>query len=326
MPQCQAFGCKNLRGCLNEKGEKITCFAIPDPAKSKESYEQCRMWIRAIGTDKFNHKKYKYHRDRVVCEQHFTSECFLDDMKARIMGTKPRKRLKPGSVPTIFSFGPNLEPKLPSRSELRIQAKERRELLESLVPTKKPKKGTKVKSAPVDPVEIPEIEIVVCATQWVNDDDDDDIQIVDGLGESRRVNDDTDFQVGDGLGESRRVNDDTDFQVGAEIGEKRRIVRRYTRFVRDVGIQATPPQATRSIQASCNTVPPPPPGPEHDYIGAPKNIPIGDVPAELPVTDTEGSGITSPPGSPPDAIPNQILDLESLLGRPLEPNTYLKEN
>lgn len=129
MPQCQAFGCKNLRGCLNEKGEKITCFAIPDPAKSKESYEQCRMWIRAIGTDKFNHKKYKYHRDRVVCEQHFTSECFLDDMKARLMGTKPRKRLKPGSVPTIFSFGPNLEPKLPSRSELRIQAKERREVI-----------------------------------------------------------------------------------------------------------------------------------------------------------------------------------------------------
>lgn len=45
------------------------------------------------------------------------------------------------------------------------------------------------------------------------------------------------------------------------------IVRRYTRLVRDVGIQVTPPQATRSIQTSCNTVPPPPPGPEHDYLG-----------------------------------------------------------
>lgn len=54
-----------------------------------------------------------------------TSECYVDDMQARLMGTNPPKKLKPGSVPTVFSFLPNLGSELPSRSELRIQSKER---------------------------------------------------------------------------------------------------------------------------------------------------------------------------------------------------------
>lgn len=132
MPQCQAFGCNNLRGSQNEKGERIAFFPIPDPAKSDESYELCRRWIRAIGTDKFDYKKYKFHRDRVVCEEHFTSDCFEDDMKARLMGTEPQKKLKPGSEPTIFSFRPETstgsESERPGRTELRIQAKERQQV------------------------------------------------------------------------------------------------------------------------------------------------------------------------------------------------------
>lgn len=109
-----------MRGCVNEKGDKLSFFSIPNPKKSKENYQLCR-WIHAIGTDKFDHKKYEYHRDRVVCEKHFTTECYVDDMQARLMGTEPKKKLKPGSVPTVFSFLPNLGSELLSRSELRIQ-------------------------------------------------------------------------------------------------------------------------------------------------------------------------------------------------------------
>lgn len=129
MPQCQAFGCSNLRGSLDENGEKIAFFPIPDSSKSEENYELCRQWIRAIGTDKFDHKKYKHHRDRVVCEKHFTPECFEEDLKARLMGTEPQKKLRQGSVPTLFSFRPvttSLE--LPSRTKRRIQAKERQQV------------------------------------------------------------------------------------------------------------------------------------------------------------------------------------------------------
>ncbi|PIK51967.1 hypothetical protein BSL78_11115 [Apostichopus japonicus] len=36
------------------------------------------------------------------CEGHFEEKCFEEDVKARLMGTKPRKNLKPGSFPTIF--------------------------------------------------------------------------------------------------------------------------------------------------------------------------------------------------------------------------------
>lgn len=49
-------------------------------------------------------------------------------MKARLMGTEPQKKLKPGSVPTIFSFRPEIQTGSsgrPGRTKLRIQGKVR---------------------------------------------------------------------------------------------------------------------------------------------------------------------------------------------------------
>lgn len=128
MPQCQAFGCSNKRGDVTADGDRISCFSIPDPKKEPGL---CAKWLHAIGTDKFNPNTYVYHVDRVVCDQHFSKDCFEEDMMAKLMGTTPkRKKLVPGAVPTIFSFRKQLacRPKDRPNTAKRIQAKERKEV------------------------------------------------------------------------------------------------------------------------------------------------------------------------------------------------------
>ena len=39
-----------------------------------------------------------------VCTDHFHPDCFERDLKAELLGTKPRVCLKADAVPTIFSF------------------------------------------------------------------------------------------------------------------------------------------------------------------------------------------------------------------------------
>ena len=93
---CQASGCSNRRTDPGKKG----FFAIPDPLKDRE---RCVKWLNNIGTDKFNIQTYVYHKSRVVCEEHFTPDCFKEDIMAKVMGYTPSKKLlKPGTVPTIF--------------------------------------------------------------------------------------------------------------------------------------------------------------------------------------------------------------------------------
>ncbi|KAJ8051187.1 THAP domain-containing protein 3 [Holothuria leucospilota] len=96
-----------------------------NPRSNKKEPELCKKWLHAIGTDKFNPTTHVYHQDRVVCETHFTKECFEEDMIATIMGTtRKRKKLKPGAVPTIFSFrdGPKSRP----ATQKEIQTKQRK--------------------------------------------------------------------------------------------------------------------------------------------------------------------------------------------------------
>ena len=93
---CQAYGCSNKSG----KGKKRSFFQIPNPDIERE---RCAKWINNIGTDKFYVKTYKFNANRVVCEDHFEQQCFEDDVRAKVMGYAPtRKLLKPDAVPTIF--------------------------------------------------------------------------------------------------------------------------------------------------------------------------------------------------------------------------------
>lgn len=38
-----------------------------------------------------------------LCSEHFTPDCYERDLKAEILGLKPRTMLKPGAIPMVFS-------------------------------------------------------------------------------------------------------------------------------------------------------------------------------------------------------------------------------
>nr|XP_054774718.1 uncharacterized protein LOC129282885 [Lytechinus pictus] len=96
MPMCQAYGCSVRPGENNHK----SAFSIPNPIRDRE---RCAQWLHNIGTDKFDIKTYKYNASRVVCEDHFELDCFREDVRAKIMGYTPRKKmLKSDAIPTIF--------------------------------------------------------------------------------------------------------------------------------------------------------------------------------------------------------------------------------
>ncbi|PIK38322.1 hypothetical protein BSL78_24835 [Apostichopus japonicus] len=96
---CQAYGCSNRVS----KRSQLGFFSIPDPRKEPQ---RCRIWLKKIGTDKFNLKTYTYSKNRVVCEEHFEPDC-IENALATELGFAKRKQLKPGSIPTIFTFPKN---------------------------------------------------------------------------------------------------------------------------------------------------------------------------------------------------------------------------
>ena len=93
MPHCAAFGCTNSSAA----DESLSFFRFPvkDPSLLKQ-------WIHAIGRQKFSPTKHSR-----LCSVHFKEEYFELDIYSQIMAqehTKRRRgrRLKAGSVPTIF--------------------------------------------------------------------------------------------------------------------------------------------------------------------------------------------------------------------------------
>ena len=115
----------------------VYCFAVEcqnDSRKTKGiSYHQfpkdrmvCKEWLAKISRENA-----KITKDSVVCSEHFTPDCFQRNLKAELMGTKSKTRLKPGAVPTIFSHRP--PPKKPRlSSEKRTKEKEKKEVRTNL--------------------------------------------------------------------------------------------------------------------------------------------------------------------------------------------------
>ncbi|KAJ8050228.1 hypothetical protein HOLleu_03345 [Holothuria leucospilota] len=79
---------------------------------------------------KLDFRTFVSSKDLVVCEDHFTEDCFKEDLKSKLMGTKPRKLLKDDAVPTIFSFRP--PPKIRLSSINRIAPSIARQVRKSL--------------------------------------------------------------------------------------------------------------------------------------------------------------------------------------------------
>ena len=95
MPQCSVFDCKNVSGedrCY--KGNSISYHRFPTAPKLR------RTWIIKI-----SRKEWAPTKNAVVCSCHFSKEDFEEDMVARIMGTQPHPKLKPGAVPSLLLRG-----------------------------------------------------------------------------------------------------------------------------------------------------------------------------------------------------------------------------
>ncbi|PIK34452.1 hypothetical protein BSL78_28729 [Apostichopus japonicus] len=101
MPECQAYGCTNRHGAGKSKGKRF--FVIPDGKTDPEKRELSQKWLHQIGTG-HTVDNFTFHKYKVVCEDHFEEKCFEEDVKARLMGTKPRKNLKPAPFQPFSSI------------------------------------------------------------------------------------------------------------------------------------------------------------------------------------------------------------------------------
>lgn len=120
MPQqdyCCAFGCNNRR--INCPGVSFHYFPREEPQRSQ--------WIHAVGRDV--RKGFAVTGNTVVCSDHFEESCFWPSITCGVDGEgtlakRPYRRLRPKSVPTIFSFRPQAKHR-PSPAERQAVAEER---------------------------------------------------------------------------------------------------------------------------------------------------------------------------------------------------------
>ena len=96
MPECQAYGCLNKAGEGARKVKRF--FQIPNATKYPAKRDLAIKWLYNIGTghtvDKLN-----FHR-KVVCEDHFTEQCFKKNVEHVLLGLPEWRLLKEHAVPT----------------------------------------------------------------------------------------------------------------------------------------------------------------------------------------------------------------------------------
>lgn len=114
MPHCCVPECNNYW----TKNSKVTFHCIP-----RKDLELQRVWLARIRRDNLPPLEYSY-----VCSEHFTPDCFENDLKAKLMPkTKFKRGILPGSVPSLFPFGPQPKRPRPS-SEARAEQRRSEEL------------------------------------------------------------------------------------------------------------------------------------------------------------------------------------------------------
>lgn len=94
MPGCCVFGCANISGRDRSQDNSTISYHTFPTSKLR------RTWIQKI-----NRKNWTPTKHSVVCSLHFRPGDFEPDMYAKIMGTKPRRRLKHGVIPSLFLRG-----------------------------------------------------------------------------------------------------------------------------------------------------------------------------------------------------------------------------
>lgn len=120
MPYCQAYGCNTHTARIRK-----SIFKFPNPSKKPELFKQ---WRDAVCMEKFFDQNYMWSKDDVICQDHFTSECFAEDKLAKMLGyVSKTKRLMPDAVPSIFTY-PLKPPKPRKKSQKRQRLAESKEV------------------------------------------------------------------------------------------------------------------------------------------------------------------------------------------------------
>ncbi|XP_066024977.1 peroxynitrite isomerase THAP4-like [Pocillopora verrucosa] len=102
---CAAFDCNN--DSRYTTGISYHCFPRDEALRSQ--------WLAKI-----SRADLVVSKNSRLCSEHFTPDCYERDLKAEILGLKPRSTLKPGAIPKVFSHRrPSKRPRLSSekRSE-----------------------------------------------------------------------------------------------------------------------------------------------------------------------------------------------------------------
>jgi hypothetical protein len=100
--KCLAKGCVLRTGTVETKG--VSFFQFPNP---KTRRDLAQRWIENCGI-KCDIDKFTLGTNGLICEKHFTIDCFTEDNHIKInkaLGKRPRyeKVLKIDAVPTIFA-------------------------------------------------------------------------------------------------------------------------------------------------------------------------------------------------------------------------------
>ncbi|XP_063967583.1 uncharacterized protein LOC135157056 [Lytechinus pictus] len=113
---CQAYGCNNRTG---KKCGGKSFHRFPNPKTRPDVFKK---WAAAVKVEKFLLKSYKWTPNDQICSDHFVESDYEVDLRAKLMGTKPRVVLKEDAVPSVFSFSSSSGPSTSSRDERSAQA------------------------------------------------------------------------------------------------------------------------------------------------------------------------------------------------------------
>jgi hypothetical protein len=123
MPTCSAVGCNNRSGECTDKTLSFHKYPFHDKTLLKEWIGRTDRGVIEPEPDKKSRLKKPWEptRKSVLCLQHFTTDCFTEDLYhkygIRSPGKKQLRKLKDSAVPTLFPHKKTEKPTLTHREE-----------------------------------------------------------------------------------------------------------------------------------------------------------------------------------------------------------------
>lgn len=114
MPHCMVPGCHNGKVRTKVRENEISFHRLPKDKKMS------KIWLQKSKITKKPKEGSCY-----ICSKHFSSECFEQSFRY-LCGQKDKRKLKPGSIPTIFNHKKDIRKRLFSIK--RRKAKDKREV------------------------------------------------------------------------------------------------------------------------------------------------------------------------------------------------------